>query len=396
MEKIDIFIDNYTPKFIKIFLDFFGLTSKDITIILLYIGVIFLIKYSFKSIVKSLKYTLYKNRKNNFLKLLYFRVEKLLRPLRYLLYTYLLSQITSILFTLKVNNIYFLLFFVNLFFLLWFVYEFVKFIIYSSIKSKIKSQKSARRELFNLLLNIAKILIGLIAILVTLSKFDVDITALITSLGIGGVIIGFSAKDVLVNFFDSIRLISEDAFRQGDWIETKEVEGFVTELGLTSTQIRTFDNAMVTIPNSQLANGYIKNWTKRLVGRRIKFKIPIKYTTNTEEIDRVVQEIYLMLRNHEDIVNLDKIKYLNKMKLTYEDGLFNLEDKYGVRKTLLVYLDEMGEYSLNILVYAFTISVNWEDWLRAKQDIIKKIILIIDKSDLEFAYPTKEILLDKH
>jgi MscS family membrane protein len=64
-----------------------------------------------------------------------------------------------------------------------------------------------------------------------------------------------------------------------------------------------------------------------------------------------------------------------------------------VRKTLLVFLDEIGEYSLNILVYAFSISVNWEEWLKVKQDVIKKIIKIIDNSTLEFAYPVNEILL---
>jgi len=277
---------------------------------------------------------------------------------------------------------------------LWFFYEIVKFLIYATLRKRIKTQQEARRELFNLLLNITKIAILLLAIIAILSKFGVDITALITSLGIGGVIIGFSAKDTLINFFDSIRLISEDAFRQGDWIETRDIEGFVTELGLTSTKIRTFDNAMVTIPNSKIANDYIKNWSKRVIGRRIKFHLPIKYTTNTKEIERVIYEIYEMLHSHPDIVNLNKIRYLIKMKKTFDDGLFNIEDKYGVRRTLLVYLDEIGDYSMNILVYAFSISVNWEEWLRVKQDVLKRIIEIIENSELEFAYPTHEILLE--
>jgi MscS family membrane protein len=150
---------------------------------------------------------------------------------------------------------------------------------------------------------------------------------------------------------------------------------------------------MVTIPNSRLANDYVKNWTKRVIGRRIKFYLPIKFTANTVEIDRVIHEIYEMLHSHPDIVNLNKIKYLKKMTTIFEDGLFNIEDKYGVRRTLMVYLDSIDKYSLSILVYAFSISVNWEEWLRVKQDIIKKIVEIVEASELEFAYPTQEILL---
>jgi MscS family membrane protein len=206
--------------------------------------------------------------------------------------------------------------------------------------------------------------------------------------------VGLSAKDTLANFFDSIRLVSEDAFRQGDWIRMGEVEGFVTEMGLTSTKIRTFDNALVTIPNTLLANGYVTNWSRRKVGRRIKFYLRLRYTTDTREIDRVIYEIYEMLHSHPDIVNKNKIRYLKRMRKTYEDGLFNVDDKYGVRRTLLVYLDEIGEYSLNILVYAFSISVDWEEWLRVKQDVIGRTLKIIEESELELAIPRQEILLE--
>ncbi len=392
MEKVELLLEKYTSPLFKKFLSIFNLKIIDVLNFVLYILLIFLVKYLSPYIIKLIKFRLFINRNKVFYRFLYYRVDKILKPFLYLIYFHLfVNAIKNI---ININVVLdFFIFIVNLSLLLWFFYEITKFLIYSTLNSKIKSQKSARRELFHLLLNITKITIIIIAIVAILSKLNVDITALITSLGIGGVIIGFSAKDVLVNFFDSIRLISEDAFRQGDWIETREIEGFVTELGLTSTQIRTFDNAMVTIPNSKLANDYIKNWSKRLIGRRIKFHIPIKFTSNTKELDRVLYEIYEMLHSHPDIVNVNKVKYLKKMNQLHEDGLFNIEDKYGVRRTLLVYLDEISSYSLNILIYAFSISVNWEEWLRVKQDVIKKIIKIIDESELEFAYPTNEILL---
>ena len=395
METLSQFLELKTPIVIQKFLWFFRLTPEDILLILLYlIGVVAIMKLV-RFIKKPLKYSLFLKRVDVFYRFLYYRIDKILKPFLYLVNFYLFKRLVSYIFSIKSGSDTDILFYViNLFLLLWFFYEIVKFLIYATLRKRIKMQQEARRELFNLLLNVTKIAILFIAIIAILSKFGVDITALITSLGIGGVIIGFSAKDTLINFFDSIRLISEDAFRQGDWVQTRDVEGFVTELGLTSTKIRTFDNAMVTIPNSKIANDYIKNWSKRVIGRRIKFHLPIKYTTNIQEIDRVIYEIYEMLHSHPDIVNLNKIRYLVKMKKTFDDGLFNIEDKYGVRRTLLVYLDEIGEYSMNILVYAFSISVNWEEWLRVKQDVLKRIIEIIDESELEFAYPTREVLLE--
>jgi MscS family membrane protein len=276
----------------------------------------------------------------------------------------------------------------------WWIYEVIKFMLYVSLSLRIEKQKSVRRELFNLILNILKIVITVVALLVILSKMGVNVTGLITSLGIGGIVIGFSAKDTLTNFFDSIRLVGENAFNLGDWIETEELQGFVTEIGLAATRIRTFDNALVTIPNSKLAGGYIKNWSKRIIGRRIKFQLKLKYSYDTKEIDRVLYEIREMIEQHPDIVNDNKLKYLIKMKQTYTNGLFDTKDTLGVRSTLLVFLDHIDTYSMNVLIYAFSVSVNWEEWLRVKQDVIKKIIVIVDESELELAIPQEQILLE--
>ncbi|HGZ70910.1 MAG TPA: mechanosensitive ion channel family protein [Nitratifractor sp.] len=348
----------------------------------------------FSIIKRYSQFTLFFNRENIYSRFLYYRVEKIARPLYYLVFLSILKNILGLFYTVDSHHtLDVVLFFLELALILWAFYEIFKFFLYATLNKKIKEQVDARRELFIFLLNIVKISIVLVVVTAILFKMGVDIASLVASLGVGGIIIGFSAKDVLVNFFDSIRLISEDAFRQGDWIETKEFEGFVTELGLTSTKIRTFANAQITIPNSKLANDYIINWSKRLIGRRIKFKIPIQYSVNGAEIDRVTEEIYQMLRSHPDIVNPDNVKHLIESKMTYENGLFNIEDKFGVRSTLLVYVDSVDSYSLKILVYAFSVSINWKEWLRVKQDVLKKVITIVEKSELNLAYPTQSIYL---
>ncbi|NPA50884.1 MAG: mechanosensitive ion channel, partial [Epsilonproteobacteria bacterium] len=340
MEKLLNYLNsNFNIKWADIYIFFHTLPGKAI-LSLIIIFVAFLIsRLFFHSLKRVVKFYLFLKRRDNFYKLLYFRLDKLLKPIDYLYWFWIANLILNLF--IKHQLISFLFFTLYTITIFWFVYEVIKFLLYSLISSKINKEASSRKELFNLFLNIAKIILTIAVIFIILSKLGVDLTALITSLGIGGAILGLAAKDTLTNFFDSIRLVSEDAFRQGDWIETRDVEGFVTEVGLTSTKIRTFDNAMVTIPNSKLVNDYIKNWTKRVIGRRIKFHIRIKYTTNLKEIDRVIYEIYDMLHKHPDIMTLNKLRYLKRWKNLYEDGIFNLEDRYGVRRTLLVYLDEL-------------------------------------------------------
>jgi len=350
----------------------------------------FLFRYPLRTTVKL---ALYLRRKHLFYRLLFHRYEKLVRPMRYWVYLFLLRHV--ILLFVSGDQVAFVFSLLNTLLIAWWVYEVAKFFLYTSLSIRINRQEKVRKEFFNLFLNIIKIIIGAVIVLMVLARMGVDLTGLITSLGIGGVLIGFTAKDTLTNFFDSIRLVSEQAFSLGDWIETKDVEGFVVEIGLAATRVRTFDNALVTIPNSRLANSAIHNWSARLVGRRIKFNLRLKYTYDTAELTRVLEAIRDMLEHHPDIVNDTRLRHLIQNKRTFETGLFNIEDKYGVKKTLLVYLDTIDTYSMNLLIYAFSESVHWEKWLSVKQDVLKQIIEIVRDSKLELAVPQEEIRLEK-
>ncbi len=392
MKEIIGYINTIVPdKFTKL-TSFIKISPGELAVVVSIILLMILLNWFMRRpLLKRVKIYLYMHRKNILYRILYQHINSIIRPFRLIITLFLLKYaITTITITKTLDTLFFGLYWL---FFFWLIYEIVKFLLYTMLAAKIKRQKSARMELYILFLNITKVIITFLLIILVMSHMGIDLTALITSLGIGGAILGLSAKDTLTNFFDSIRIISEDAFRQGDWIETKDIEGFVIEIGLTATKIRTFDNALVTVPNTKIVNDYIKNWTRRMMGRRIKFHIRIKYTNDITEIERVLYEIHNMLHSHPDIVNENKIRYLKHMKRIYETGLFNLDDKYGVRRTLLVYLDEIDIYSMNILIYAFSISVNWEEWLRVKQDVIKRIIKIIDDSKLELAVPLNEILL---
>jgi len=105
-------------------------------------------------------------------------------------------------------------------------------------------------------------------------------------------------------------------------------------------------------------------------------------------------EIKSMLESNKEIMTPKKIGHYIKTKQTYKDSLFDTQDTLGVRSSLLVYFNQIDEYSMNIMIYTFSISVVWEDWLRVKQDVLTGVIDIISASTLKLAVPAERILLE--
>ena len=260
-------------------------------------------------------------------------------------------------------------------------------------KDELKN-RHLRQELVNLILSIVKIAIVIIAGFMLLVRMGVNITGILASLGIGGLAVALAAKDTLSNFFGLLKIIFDNSFSQGDWIETKDFEGTVVEIGFISTMIRTFDNAMITVPNANLANSYIKNWSKRSVGRRIKMHIGVSYGSSRENIMKAIDEIEAMLESHPGIATPKKVDKRVIVRSKREKKLVSIEDKYGIKTTLLVYLDEFADSSINILIYTFSKTVVWKEWLEIKQDVLLKIWEILERNNLEFAFPSHSIYFD--
>jgi len=244
-----------------------------------------------------------------------------------------------------------------------------------------------RKELVNLVKQIVKAIIVVIAFLLFLKELDVNITGFVASLGLGGLVIAMASKDTISNFFGSLKIIFDESFSQGDWIKVAGVEGTVVELGFISTKIRTFDNSLISLPNAKLANESVQNWNRREVGRRIKMHIGVSYDAKREDLLKAVDEIREMLIEHPQIATQSKIEPRKKSTLVESSDLL------GVKSTLMVHIDSFGEFTINILIYAFSKTVNWATWLEVKQDVLMKIWEILDKHNLEIAFPTQTIHL---
>lgn len=257
---------------------------------------------------------------------------------------------------------------------------------------KIFSQyPNMRKEMVDFILRIIKMLILILVALFLLVQLGFDIKAIIASLGIGGIAVALAAKDTLSNFFGSLNIITDNSFSQGDWIEAGDVEGTVVDIRMRTTRIRTFANAMITIPNAQLANMPILNWSKRKIGRRIKMSLGITYNSKMSDIHNLVKDLRVMLLEHPQIAT-SKLKLDNEASKSY---LLKKEDLLGVKNTLLVYIDEYDNSSINIMLYCFSRSPVWQEFLETKEDIIIKISELVEKNSCEFAFPTQTIHLEK-
>jgi len=160
-----------------------------------------------------------------------------------------------------------------------------------------------RGELVNFLSSVTRFAVIVIAVLYLLQSFGFDIRALLASLGIGGLAVAFAAKETIANIFGCISIIADDMFRQGDWIVTPNGEGTVIDVGLRSTKIRTFDNAVIFLPNACVAGIDVRNWSRRKLGRRIKFMLGLEYGSTMSRVRKTVDDIRAMLIAHEGIAD---------------------------------------------------------------------------------------------
>ena len=247
-----------------------------------------------------------------------------------------------------------------------------------------KRKKPYSKELVILLVKSLKGLIFLLVLTFLLSHLGINVTAILSTLGIGGLAFAMAAKDSLSNFFGGLNIMIDRIFKMGDWIQVDSVEGTVVEIGLRSTTVRTFDNALITMPNSLVSTASVLNWNRRSVGRRIKMHIGVTYESNMQDIRQALEDIKQMLAEHPDIAS-PKAKHVSKQT---RNKFLSQEDVHGIKSTQLVFLDRYNDFSIDILIYCFSRTVNWAKWLEVKQDVMFEIAEILEKNNLSFAYPT--------
>lgn len=202
----------------------------------------------------------------------------------------------------------------------------------------------------------------MIAFSIVLQEFDYHIGGLITGLGIGGLAISLAAKDALANLFGGVIIVTEKPFTIDDWIMTPSVEGMVEDISFRSTKVRTFEQALVVVPNATLANEAITNWSK-MGKRQIYFNLRITYSTPRLTIEKVKNEIEAVLYGHEGIH----------------------------KETIIVTANEFKDNGIDIMIYCFTKATNWDEHLAVREEVNLNILDIIEEQDAQIAIPTQKL-----
>lgn len=207
-----------------------------------------------------------------------------------------------------------------------------------------------------------KILICIFAIIIILQNAGFNVTSLVAGLGIGGVAIALGAKETLGNFFGGFSIVVDKPFSIGDWICCDNFEGTVEGIGFRSTQIKTFYDSVVTLPNSVIANSVIDNLGRRQ-SRRVRFNLDITYNTSPENIEAFIEGIKKILKNNQ----------------------FVRQDYFQV------YFAGYASSSLQIFINFFLKVSDWDSELLQKQNIYLEILKLSKKLDISFAFPTQTL-----
>ncbi len=211
----------------------------------------------------------------------------------------------------------------------------------------------------------AKVFLFIIGLVLVLQNMGYSVGSLLAGLGIGGVALAMASKDTVANLFGSLVIFLDKPFQIGDWIELNDIEGTVEVVGLRTTRVRTFANSLITIPNMMFTTEAINNWS-RMKKRRIKMSLGVTYSTAPDQLNNLVNKI-------REIVEAD-------------DNILN--DFY------LVNFDNFGPSSLDILVYCFTVTTNWAEFLQAKQELMLRIMHVVEEMGLSFAFPSRSIYVE--
>ena len=205
------------------------------------------------------------------------------------------------------------------------------------------------------------------AVLISMQLFGYSISGLLAFGGIGGIAMGFAAKDLLANFFGGLMIYLDRPFSVGEWIRSpdQEIEGTVEDIGWRLTRIRTFDMRPLYIPNAVFANISVEN-PSRMSNRRINETLGIRYE-DIHSMDSIVASVTTMLLEHPDI---------------------------DAKQIMIVNFNKFNASSVDFIVYTFTKTTDWIDFHRIKQDVLLKIASIVAAHNAEIAFPTSTIHLE--
>lgn len=220
-------------------------------------------------------------------------------------------------------------------------------------------------QLVPLVRKVLRTFVVIVGALFILDNLDFNVTAFLAGLSIGGLAFALAAQDTIKNFFGSLMIFIDKPFQIGDWVTSGEIDGTVEEVGFRSTRIRTFRNSVTYVPNGKLADAVVDNHGLRQY-RRFSTKLALTYDTPPHLIELFVEGLRKIIEQHPDT-----------RKDLYE-----------------VHLNELGAHSLDVLFYLFFTVPTWSEELKARHEILIRIMKLAETLGVRFAFPTQTLHME--
>ncbi|MBL4739730.1 MAG: mechanosensitive ion channel family protein [Sneathiella sp.] len=221
-------------------------------------------------------------------------------------------------------------------------------------------------EMVSFLIKVMKGIIVGIGGATVLELWGIKVGPIIAGFGLVGVAVALGAQDLFKNLISGFLILAEKRFRVGDWVLVSGVvEGTVEKIGFRSTVIRRFDKAPTVVPNTVFADTAVTNFSE-MSFRRIYWKIGVEYSTSVVQMQEITSRIKEYLIGNSDYVQPDEA-------------------------TLFVVTDSFNASSIDIMIYCFTRTTNWGEWLEIKQEFAYAIKHIVESAGSSFAFPSISI-----
>lgn len=247
----------------------------------------------------------------------------------------------------------------------WFISRFFEAIVTEYITPLVqKSEGDFDDQILPIARKGIKFVIWTLAIIIALDNAGYNIGAILAGLGIGGLALALAAKDLIANIFGGVMIFFDKPFKIKDRIKIDSFDGFVTEIGLRSTRIKTLAGTEVTIPNNAFTESPVENITREPT-RKITLNLGLTYDTSEKEIEKAISILEKIAKKHSDLIT----------------------------EEVLISFNSFGDFSLGIMFIYF---------IKKKSDILKTqtainldILKEFNKEKLSFAFPTQTIELLK-
>lgn len=241
-------------------------------------------------------------------------------------------------------------------------------IVDNKLKIKIQNEEinSPLLRFLPIITKLIKAIIVFIAITGLLQSQGYSVSSILAGFGIGGIAVSMAAKDALANIFGSFEILSDKAYKVGDYIKIDTIEGTVEDINIRSTKIRSLDNYLINIPNSLAAKAIITN-VSEAKKRFINETFGVTYSTSNENIEKAIEILKNIAQNHDKIHN-----------------------------DYTVAVHDLGESSINIKFRGYVKGGGYDKFLNVRGEFIQEVVKEFRAAGIDFAFPSRSIYIENN